>query len=174
MANLLPHMKVVRLVATDFDGVHTNGFVFVDQNGIESVRVSRKDGLAFDMLKKASIDACIISKEANPVVAARAAKLRIPCHQAVATGEGKREILERITHELRLSPGNVLYMGNDLNDIEALTWAGVPACPADSHSKVLALVRSRGGYVAKQNGGDAVIREVVETILEAKGLPLAF
>lgn len=168
-------LKDVRFFATDFDGVHTDGCAYVFQSGVESVRVNRRDGLGYDMLKKASIPACIISKEKNAVVAARAEKLRIPCYQAVTTGEGKREVLKRITAQMGISQKEVLYIGDDINDLPVLHWAGVAICPADAHPLVLELMRTLPfGYVAQRRGGEGVIREMVELILGARGLPLAF
>lgn len=173
-ADMMKKLRSVQLFATDFDGVHTDGYAYVDQTGVESVRVSRKDGLAYDMLKKAGVSACIISKETNAVVAARAKKLRVPCEYAVASGEGKREVLERAAAEHGASQAATLYIGDDINDIPVLEWAGVPACPADAHPLVLASVETRGGYVATRRGGESVIREIVEAMLGARGLPLAF
>src|SRR3989338_9044570 len=105
-------LENIRLVATDFDGVHTNGCVHVDEHGVESVTCSRKDGLGIDLLKKAGIEVHVISKERNPVVAARCNKLKISFDQAVHDSDGKLEILKRITEEKGLSPEQVLYMGD--------------------------------------------------------------
>jgi len=165
----------VRLVATDFDGVHTDGMVYVTEQGVESVRVNRRDGLGYDMLRKAAIHTCIISKEMNTVVAARARKLNVACYSGVRDGEGKLGILKSVAASIGLStPEEVVYIGDDVNDIQALEWAGIPICPADADLHVLRLVRSRRGYVTHAKGGEGVIREVVEQLLKAKGLPFEF
>ncbi len=173
-ADFARRLRGVRLFVTDFDGVHTDGFAYVDQNGLESVRVNRRDGLAYDMLRKARIVCYIVSKETNPVVKARAAKLGVPCKHGVASGDDKRSILENANSALGISPEATLYIGDDINDLCALEWAGVSVCPADAHPSVIELVTSRGGYVAARRGGEGVIREVVELLLNARGLPLAF
>lgn len=161
-------LKAVKLLAFDFDGVMTNGKVRVDQNGIESVECSRKDGLGIDLLKKYNILVYVISKETNPVVARRCEKLQIPYRQAVMDSEGKREILARITEEINLSPEQVAFMGDDLNDVGALEFAGVALTVSDGHPKVKRIC----DYITAVAGGQHAVREVTELILKAKGIKL--
>jgi N-acylneuraminate cytidylyltransferase len=157
-------LKLIKLFATDFDGVHTDGTVTVDEHGTESVRCSRKDGLAYDMLAAAGIRACVISKEANPVVLQRCKKLKIPCYQQVGTSEGKRDILKRVAEEFNLVPEQVLYMGDDLNDLDALKFAGVSVAVRDAHESVIKTANIIIGRV----GGDHAIREMCEILLAAQ------
>ena len=65
----------VDVVITDFDGVHTDDSATIGQDGRESVRVSRADGLGVERLRSVGVPLLIVSKEINPVVQARAAKL---------------------------------------------------------------------------------------------------
>lgn len=168
--NLKAKLKKIKLLAMDFDGVMTDGFVYVDERGRESVRCSRKDGLGIELLKKNGLDAIVISKEENPVVAARCRKLKIQCWQKVKNGEGKLEILKKIVKEKNLSPENVAYMGDDLNDEVALHFAGVSITVADGHPKIRAIV----DYVTRARGGEHAVREVVELILTAQHQNLKF
>src|SRR3989344_7137398 len=115
----------IKLLALDFDGIMTNGKVRVDQNGIESVECSRKDGLGIAFLKKHGTGVCIISKETNPVVTARCKNLEIPCMQAVKDSDGKAEILKRLIQKKGLAKEEVAFLGDDLNDIGALKSAGL-------------------------------------------------
>ncbi len=71
----------IRLVAFDFDGVFTDNMVYVLEDGTEAVRCFRSDGLGLQKLKNLGIETVIISTEANPVVTARARKLKIRCIQ---------------------------------------------------------------------------------------------
>src|SRR5687768_5707083 len=85
----LPALSTVHTVAFDFDGVFTDNTVWVDQDGRESVRCSRADGLGLDLVRafqregKLNAEFFILSKERNPVVLARARKLRLHCHHSV-------------------------------------------------------------------------------------------
>ena len=73
----------VELVAFDFDGVFTDNSVYISQEGIESVRCSRSDGLGLDRLRQVNVQIVIISTEKNSVVSVRASKLKIRCIQGV-------------------------------------------------------------------------------------------
>lgn len=167
---MLEKITKIKLFATDFDGVHTDGKVTVDENGIESVRCSRKDGLGYDMLAKAGIHTCVISKEGNHVVSQRCKKLKIPCYQGVSAGEEKLEILKRVTADLGLTSDQVLYMGDDLNDLEPLKYAGVAVTVKNGHHELHKIA----DYITTRDGGDHAIREVCELLLSAKGLPFRF
>ena len=73
----------ISLVIFDFDGVLTNNSVYVDENGKETVRCSRADGIGFDAMRKMNIQSYIISSEKNQVVSSRAKKLKVPTFQGV-------------------------------------------------------------------------------------------
>ncbi|MEK9186421.1 MAG: HAD hydrolase family protein [Patescibacteria group bacterium] len=158
----------IKLLATDFDGVMTDGFLYVDENGKESVRCSRKDGLGIELLKKNGLMVGVLSKEKNFVVAARCQKLNIPVWQGIESGEGKLEILRRIVAENNLSQSEVAYIGDDINDLLCLKYAGLALTVADGHP----LVKASANYVSKANGGQHAVREIAEMILMAKDAKL--
>ena len=143
----------------DFDGVLTNNFVYLDQNGIESVACSRADGLAFDVLRRLNKPSFILSTEKNRVVEARAQKLQISVVQGAENKVlGIKEIIKKENCKLE----NVLYVGNDLNDYLVMSICGFTACPADSHEKI----KQISNIVLKTNGGHGVVRELLEDILD--------
>jgi len=153
----------------DFDGVMTDGTVFTDQNGIESVRCSRRDGLGVELLKRHGIRVHVVSKEPNPVVSARCKKLDVPYDQGIHDGDGKVDVLKRVTAEAGLSREQVAYMGDDLNDVPALQWAGASFAPADAHPNVVGIAN----YVTHVSGGRGAVREIAELILYAQGVELS-
>ena len=143
----------------DFDGVLTNNYVYLDQNGIESVACSRADGLAFDVLRRLNKPSFILSTEKNRVVEARAQKLQISVLQGAENKVlGIKEIIKKENCKLE----NVLYVGNDLNDYLVMSICGFTACPADSHEKI----KQISNIVLKTNGGHGVVRELLEDILD--------
>jgi 3-deoxy-D-manno-octulosonate 8-phosphate phosphatase (KDO 8-P phosphatase) len=142
----------------DFDGVLTNNYVFIDQNGIESVSCSRADGLAFDVLHKLKKQSYILSTEKNQVVKARAKKLKIPAIHGV---NDKVNALHKLKKNEGLDFKDVLYMGNDLNDYGAMQLCGISVCPADSHPKI----KEISDFVLKTKGGNGAVRELLEDIL---------
>ena len=90
----------VRLIAFDFDGVFTDNMVYVFEDGREAVRCFRSDGIGLQKLKKLGIETVIISTEANPVVSARARKLKIRCIQDC---QDKRAVLADIAREKNIT-----------------------------------------------------------------------
>ncbi|MEK7653933.1 MAG: HAD-IIIA family hydrolase [Patescibacteria group bacterium] len=167
-ASLKEKFSRIKLLATDFDGVMTDGLVYVDQDGKETVRCSRKDGMGVELLKKHGVTVGVLSKETNPVVTARCNKLKIPVWQGIATGEGKLEILQRIMKEQNLSVENVAYIGDDVNDLPSLKFAGLAITVADGHQ----LVKNIAHYTTSATGGHHAVREIADLILSAKGINL--
>jgi len=145
-------------VIFDFDGVLTDNKVYVTEDGREMVCCNRGDGLAFEVFRKIGLPVFIVSKETNKVVGARAAKLNVPVFQAVSDKCEAVAVLARNEH-LRLS--DVLFVGNDLNDLDVMKTCGLSACPSDSHPRV----REAATFVLQTKGGDGVAREVAERIL---------
>jgi 3-deoxy-D-manno-octulosonate 8-phosphate phosphatase (KDO 8-P phosphatase) len=143
----------------DFDGVLTNNKVHLDQNGKEWVTCSRSDGLAFDVLKKINIPAYIISTEKNPVVTARAKKLKINVIQGTSD---KVSSLNKLIKEKNYNLEQILYVGNDLNDFHVMQCCGYTACPSDSHPKI----KNISKVILSNCGGDGVVRELLEDVLQ--------
>ena len=143
----------------DFDGVLTNNTVYISEDGTEFVRCSRADGLAFDVLKKLSKPVYILSTEENPVVKARANKLKVPVLQGI---KDKVAALSMISKKYGYTFDKMLYVGNDLNDYHPIQICGVSACPADSHPLILEASK----IVLKTKGGMGVVRELLEKQLK--------
>ena len=141
----------------DFDGVMTNNLVYLDQDGRESVRCSRSDGLAFDVLRKIGKPSFILSTEKNPVVEMRATKLKTLAIQGVSD---KVEAIKKLVNNNSYNLKNILYVGNDLNDYHVMKLCGFTACPADSHFKI----RELSDITLKTKGGDGVIRDLLENV----------
>ena len=173
MRKPLPSPSLIHTLVCDFDGVFTDNKVWVDENGIESVRCDRADGLAFDLIRawyrKRDLhsDIFILSKETNATVQARARKLRIPCHSGVGN---KLAFLEEYLRR-RPSGGSfagLAYLGNDLNDLPIMRRAGYAVAPADAHPRVKEVAH----LVLKQNGGEGFVRAFVEQWLGLDQLTL--
>jgi len=151
----------IEALIMDFDGVHTNDLVWVDQDGRESVAASRSDGMGIGMLRQAGLPMLILSKETNPVVAARAAKLKI---EAIHGIDNKLPILRQWCAEKGVSLDRVAYVGNDVNDAACLRAVGWPVVVAGAHPDIVSL----GRIVLNRNGGSGAIRELAELILAGR------
>lgn len=148
----------IAAVILDFDGVLTDNSVYVSDEGREFVKCSRSDGLAFDALRKLEIKSFILSTESNPVVSKRGEKLQVSVLQG---SSDKSESLKRLSADEGFPLENVIYIGNDINDIDAMTLCGYKFCPSDSHPTVQQLA----DRVLSAGGGEGVVRELVEEFL---------
>lgn len=154
-------------VILDCDGVLTNNLVYVDQNGKETVSFSRADGLAFDVLRKLGKMTYILSTELNPVVSARAKKLKITALQGVSN---KVNSLNELASKDKFDLQNTLYVGNDLNDYHAMNSCGFALCPSDAHLDIQAI----SSIILKNRGGEGVVREILEDVFEIDILQTLF
>ncbi|HYP45057.1 MAG TPA: acylneuraminate cytidylyltransferase [Propionibacteriaceae bacterium] len=148
-------------VITDFDGVHTADTAYVDQMGREAVRVSRSDGLGIAQAKAAGVELLILSKERNPVVAARAAKLGVEVLQAV---DDKAPAVLAWLAAHQIAPERAAYVGNDVNDLPAMRVVGWPVAVADARPEVLAAARLR----LTRPGGRGAVRELCDLVVAAR------
>lgn len=156
----------VRLLALDFDGVLTDNRVLVRQDGTESVWCDRADGLGLALLRQRGLEAIVLSTETNPCVTARARKLGVECVQGC---EVKLDVLRRVAGERNLGPHEVAFVGNDVNDLECLRWAGLPIAVADADAEV----RAAAHVVTSRAGGRGAVREVTDALIAHGRLALA-
>lgn len=154
----LPTRDDIDAVVLDFDGTQTDDRVLIDADGREIVAVHRGDGLGIAALRKSGLDLLILSTEQNPVVAARANKLRIP----VLHGIDRKDLaLKQWCDEQGIAPERVLYVGNDVNDLPCFALAGWPVAVASAHDSVRAAARA----VTTTPGGFGAIREIAAWLL---------
>lgn len=151
----------VRLIAFDFDGVFTDNTVYVTQDGLESVRCWRSDGLGLTRLRNVGVHAMIISTEVNSVVSARAEKLKLAVKQGV---EDKASAILAICSELNIPPEETMFVGNDINDIPAFKSVGLPVAVADAYPDIYPYVL----YRTQKPGGMGAVREVCDLVYNAK------
>lgn len=154
-------LSKIKVICFDFDGVLTDNAVYVDENGRETVRCSRSDGIGFDRIKSHGIISYIISSEKNPVVSVRAKKLDVMCIQGV---KNKGEIIRSLIKESQLAKDEVAFVGNDVNDISAFNESGVSIAVADAWPEVLAAAK----VCIKTPGGYGVVREIADLISGSK------
>ena len=154
----LPTADDVDAVVLDFDGTQTDDRVLIDADGKEFVSVHRGDGLGIAALRRSGLDMLILSTEQNPVVAARARKLKIP----VLHGIDRKDLaLKQWCEEQGIAPERVLYVGNDVNDLPCFALVGWPVAVASAHD----VVRGAARAVTTVPGGDGAIREIASWIL---------
>lgn len=157
-----PIPAVVDLVVFDFDGVLTDNRVWTDQDGREMVASNRSDSLGLELMRRTGIQAMVISKEVNPVVAARCRKLNLECVHGV---DQKAVLLSKVLQERRINPQNVIFVGNDLNDLPCFPVVGCAVAVADALPDVLAAA----DVVLSRSGGHGAVRELCDLLVQRRG-----
>jgi len=153
--NFLP--EKIDLLILDFDGVFTDNSVLVMENGSEAVFCNRSDGFGIESLLKKSIPTVVLSSEVNKVAEARCKKLKIPCYLGEKNKFVKlKEILKTYKAELQ----NVVYVGNDINDLECMRAVGCSIAVKDAYISV----KEVANYTLSAKGGHGAIRELVDII----------
>ncbi|MGE3153724.1 MAG: KdsC family phosphatase [Nitrospiraceae bacterium] len=156
-------LKSIRLVATDVDGVLTDAGMYYTESGDELKKFNTRDGMGIKLLQKAGLITAIVTQERTKLVARRADKLTIPeLHQGVMD---KLSCLREMALKYGLTLKEVAYIGDDVNDLEALRAVGLSAAPADAMPAIRKAVR----YVCRQKGGEGALREIADLILAAQG-----
>ncbi len=148
----------VRLLVMDFDGVITDNRVWVDGKGNEMVAAYRSDSLALQRLKRAGIEPFVISTEKNPVVAARCNKMGVPYLQAI---DDKAPALQKLLVERGINSSEVVYIGNDVNDLPCFPIAACAVVPADALPQAL----EKADLILKSRGGYGAVRELCDLLL---------
>ena len=150
----------IQLIVYDFDGVMTDNHVYVSQDGTEMAMCHRGDGLGVGIIRDLGIAQVIISTEVNPIVAKRAEKLKIPVIHKV---KDKAQALKDYCAENGTALENVMYIGNDTNDLEAMKLAGIKGAPKDAEPEILSIA----DWVSAKDGGCGVIRELARLLSTA-------
>ncbi len=166
MRNKRINLDNIHTIVFDFDGVFTDNFVYVDSNGVETIRCSRADSYGVTILKDfstiKSLDYFVLSTESNPVVIKRCEKMGLDYHIGIANKwEYLRDWLRTNRPGISEPEMGVLYFGNDINDLEVISHVGYSLAPLDAHPKV----KSLATQVLKSLGGQGFVREGIELYL---------
>lgn len=153
--------QAIEAVFFDFDGVFTDNTVSISETGSESVTCWRSDGVGLERLKSVGVEVAVISAEGNPVVQKRMEKLRTRCMHGVLN---KAAAVNLLCEELKLDILQVCFVGNDINDLDALTIVGFPIAVADAYSEAWSVCK----YTTSIPGGRGAVREICDTIYYAK------
>lgn len=144
---------------TDVDGVLTDGGMYYSEKGEILKKFNTRDGMGIEILIKNGIVPVILTKENSDIALKRADKLKI---KEVYVGlEDKLKKAEELIKRYNLNFEEVVYIGDDINDIPLLKRVGFSCCPFDAVEEVKKVVN----HVCKTEGGEGVVREVVDIIV---------
>ena len=150
----------IKMLVMDVDGTLTDGHIYVGAEGemMKAFHVQDGYGIAH-ILPKLGITPVIITGRSSWIVEKRAAELKIShLHQGIGDKLSK---LREVAAELGATAEEIAYIGDDVNDLDCISWCGCTACPADAVPEVLAAV----DYVCKREGGRGAVREFVDSVI---------
>ena len=152
--------KNIKMVITDFDGIFTDNSIIINEDMSISRKVSFKDVMGVSLLVRNGIDVAIISGEKNSAIELFAQKFKLKeIHMDV---RNKLEVLKDILERNNLSKEEVIYIGDDVNDIECLNFVTTKITVPNANKKVKALENIQ---ITETSGGEGAFREIVDNIL---------
>lgn len=153
--------ETVKMIICDFDGVVTDNLVLTDENGKETVSASRSDSMHIKTLREKGVEVMILSSEPNPVVQARAKKMGVEAIHGVGM-QDKGRVMREVLEQKKVRAEEVIYIGNDLNDLPCFEVAGWSVAVADAYPEVI----RAADFVLTKSGGRGAIRELCEMVLK--------
>jgi len=151
---------MIRLIILDVDGTLTDGGIYYSDQGVEIKRFNVKDGLGIDYAMKKGIRFAIMTGRESNIVMRRASELGITdIYQAV---HNKVESLMSVMAKYRITPDEVAYVGDDLNDLGVMGKVGLPMCPSDATEEI----RKISKFISSKKGGDGAVRECIDYVLK--------
>jgi N-acylneuraminate cytidylyltransferase len=151
----------IDLILLDFDGVVTDNRVWTDQDGRESVAAYRSDSILIKDLREKGVDVMILSSEPNSVVTARAKKMEVEAIHGIGL-QDKGRVMREVLEKKSIKAENVIFVGNDVNDLPCFEIAGWSVAVADAFPEV----RQAADFVLNKSGGRGAVRELCELILK--------
>jgi N-acylneuraminate cytidylyltransferase len=154
-----PMPEVIDLVISDFDGVITDNRVWLNEDGMEFVAAYRSDSIGVQLLREIGVEVMILSSEANRVVEARARKMGVHVIHGIGIHE-KGRVMREVLEQKNIKPENVIYIGNDVNDLPCFEVAGWSVAVADAYPELI----QAADFVLSKPGGHGALREVCDLI----------
>lgn len=158
-------LRDLRWLALDVDGTLTDAKVYYSGSKEMLKRFDMRDGKGLALVRELGVHVLVLTQENSRFTLARAKKLALDdVHLGV---HDKRAALERLAGRAQVDLRDVMFVGDDVQDVEAMRATGWSACPGDAHP----LAKRAAKYVCRATGGAGAVREVCDLICAAKGHP---
>ena len=163
MNNLNEILSHITTFIFDFDGVMTDGRVFCDFEGHPLRATNVKDGYAIQLATKLGYNVAVISGAICPSTIVRMNSLGVT---DVFTGIPNKVLkLKEYMDEKGLKPEEIVFMGDDIPDLNVMNMVGLPACPADAVPEVKEISK----FISAKPGGKGAVRDLIEQTLKVQG-----
>jgi 3-deoxy-D-manno-octulosonate 8-phosphate phosphatase (KDO 8-P phosphatase) len=156
--------QTIKVIATDVDGVLTDGFVFINDDHAEPFgKFNILDGFAIQIAKHCGLKTVVISGRKSLATEARCHKLGLDLAFTGVSDKGQK--IEEVAASLGVNLTEIAYIGDDIIDLPAMLKVGLRCAPANAVNDV----KHKVDYVCQSSGGAGALREVVELITRAQG-----
>ena len=163
MSDLEQLLKPITTFVFDYDGVMTDGTVFSSPNGEPWRATNVKDGYALQLAVKLGYKVAVISGAICPSMEVRMNSLGVT---DVFTGVANKVLkLNEYTNRKGIDANRIIFMGDDIPDIQVMKEVGVPACPADAVPEVKEISK----FISERPGGKGAVRDIIEQTLKVQG-----
>tara|TARA_B110000438_G_scaffold303654_1_gene366260 strand:- start:4666 stop:5166 length:501 start_codon:yes stop_codon:yes gene_type:complete len=155
----LEKCKRIKIVLTDVDGVLTDGGMYYTEKGDIMKKFHTRDGMGVTLMRKYNIPTIVITKEKTPMVKQWSKRMKIEkLYDGIIQ---KEKILKKICQKYDVNSDEVLFIGDDVNDVELLKKVGLSVCPNDA----MEYVKKKCDYVCNVKSGEGVLREIADIII---------
>lgn len=164
MSNYKSKLGHINTLIFDYDGVMTDGKVYLSEEGVEMRTGYAKDGMILHLLAKKKIRVAIISGSRSKSIENRCKGLGI---ELIYTGvSDKKACLIQLMQEQQIDASQIMYMGDDLPDIPVLETVGLATCPSDASVEV----KNICDYISEKPGGYGCVRDICEQFMKIHGI----
>ena len=164
MGNFKEDVARVEAIVLDVDGVMTDGGIIPTPDGDFIRRYDAKDGYAIASAIREGLKVCIISGGRGRMLENRLQMLGVTRYYLNCMD--KVTAIREFVADYSIDLENVIYMGDDIPDLECMRLVGVPVCPSDAAMEVVEASR----YISEFNGGHGAVRDIIEQVMRAKGV----
>lgn len=153
----------IKMFLMDCDGTLTDAGMYYSENGDELKKFNTRDGVGIARLRDEGIITGIITGEDRALNKRRALKLKVD--ELVSAATDKVAEIKKLCDKYHVSPGNVAFIGDDVNDLEAIRFVGLGAAVNDADNQL----KNCADYVTENKGGQGAVREFAEYVLNSRG-----
>lgn len=158
----LQNLKNITTFVFDIDGVLTNGTVIATESGELLRSFNIKDGYALQLAAKKGYNICIISGGKGVAINKRFENLGVA--DIFLGVHNKVEVFNNYIQQKGITNQQVLYMGDDIPDLEVMKLVGIATCPSDAVEEIKAISH----YISPKKSGETAVRDVIEKVLKVQ------
>ena len=163
-SELIKKCTKIKLILTDVDGILTDGCMYYSSKGEELKKFHTRDGMAVELLLQKNIKTIIVTREKSKIVVSRAKKINI--FKVYSGIKQKEAILNQICTKFKITPDEIAFIGDDVNDEKIMKLVGLSAAPSDA----IHAIKNIANIITHASGGKGVLREVADMILLSQSI----